>query len=645
MRPVEMLEGTVEGDLGGTKINMGLDEDSLPFIMGILTNMYKDLTLAIVREYPCNARDSHIEAGKADVPIVVTTPTELDPYFRVKDFGVGLSLDDVINVYSRYAASTKRNTDDQTGMFGIGSKSALAYAPQFVVTAVKDGWKSQIVVQKEQDGSGVMEVLSHDPTDEENGVEVVIPIKYGSDIAVKAQNFFRFWKPGTVLLNGEDPSGFGDSEITYITDDILVSRNVVDQDYVVMGNVAYPCGSDLAGDIFGGRNNYGRVLTNVVAYVKMGAVVMAPDRERMADTPRTKQTIELIRDEIKRNLHDKIKQDVASAPDEATAIQRYQKWLESINKASMPKDLKWHGHEIATEWGATGVRFDPDSKRYASYTVDEWTYAELTQENAMVVKGYNTDATPNTMQKRKIRKYIEDNVTGYVSYVYLFDEVPGSPWTDKVSAVEWDDINKIKFPRDLSGVGGGAQPILQFDVTRNYWVPITEVDDQANIIFLSPAEKIANSRIKTLIKYTDDAVVLKLGKNRWNKLQRLFPNAKYFAAAWSGIQDVIKAKITDDEREAWTLDKSEIRLVEMLDDANITVDDPIFDEVRRLGKIDTSNIEEYNKIAYSPINDNKHLIEKVYPLTKHVSTYYTRDLATLNELAFYMNAKYQQRER
>ena len=83
------------------------------------SNLYKYKTLAICRELICNAYDSHTQAGKKDVPVVVTAPTTINPNFSVEDFGVGLSKEEVEQIYTTYFESTKNSTNELVGGLGI----------------------------------------------------------------------------------------------------------------------------------------------------------------------------------------------------------------------------------------------------------------------------------------------------------------------------------------------------------------------------------------------------------------------------------------------------------------------------------------------------------------------------------------------
>lgn len=648
MRPVDTLESQIEGDLGGEKIAMKIDENSIAHIMSILTDLYSDAELAVVREYSANARDSHIEAGKEDVPIVVDCPTDLMPYFVVKDQGVGLSLNDVIEIYSQYGASTKRDSDPQTGMLGLGCKSALTYTSQFVVVGVKEGMKTQIVVRRAEDGTGVMEILGHDPTDEPNGVEIKVPVQYGSTITQKAKNFFRFWKPGTVLLNGEEPSGLDDEQTVKLSDDILVTRNILDQDYIVMGSVPYPANSELANDIFGDRNVYGRTPTNVVAYVNMGDVTFPPSREELAYTPRTKQTILNLRETIVGELEKVVRADINKAATHAEAIATYKRWTKTVNSSRLPDDLTWNGIDIEMTYKMAGVHHQPGKRNYGTYKGGEFTYDELTDADSILVTGYDVSDTPNAAAKRKIKKYLEDNHNGFWNKTLYFfqDEIPGSPWTDHLKSIDWEDIKAVRFPRSLGGLSG-SRPIQQYVKVGNSWAwqDISELDDDARIAFTSPAEKNTSNTLRNIVSANPDVVVLSLGKNRWNKLQRLFKNAKYYVAVHREILQEMKDALTEDQITAYKHNQSEQSFVKAVDYAGLTLDDPAFDEVRRLSAIDTTSVIRYNNLAQygSTIpGNNDNLVFDKYPLLPEVSSYRISD--KIEDMVIYANAAYAARK-
>lgn len=89
--------------------------------------LYSDKILAIIRELSTNAYDSHVAAGKATTPFHVTLPSSFNPQFIIEDFGVGLSPEQVNNIYTVYGASDKEDSNTAIGCLGLGSKTPFSY--------------------------------------------------------------------------------------------------------------------------------------------------------------------------------------------------------------------------------------------------------------------------------------------------------------------------------------------------------------------------------------------------------------------------------------------------------------------------------------------------------------------------------------
>ena len=90
----------------------GLSAEGLPFIFNILRNsLYSNKELAVLREYSCNCFDAHVQAGKQDIPIKITLPSELDPTLRFRDYGVAMTHDEIKNIFTEYGVSTKRQSN------------------------------------------------------------------------------------------------------------------------------------------------------------------------------------------------------------------------------------------------------------------------------------------------------------------------------------------------------------------------------------------------------------------------------------------------------------------------------------------------------------------------------------------------------
>lgn len=161
------------------KIEMSLnneDEISQGLLIRRLTELYNNPLEATIREIVSNAVDSVSLNAEKSKTIKIITPSNLNLNLSVKDNGVGMTKETMINIFSKYGFSTKTKDLNQIGAYGLGAKSPLAYTTEFTVESVKDGYKTVAVVSREEH-TNYLEIISHTPTAEENGTTVSIPIK------------------------------------------------------------------------------------------------------------------------------------------------------------------------------------------------------------------------------------------------------------------------------------------------------------------------------------------------------------------------------------------------------------------------------------------------------------------------------------
>ncbi len=244
-------------------------------------DLYSDAKAATYRELSTNALDSHIKAGNTN-PIKVTLPTSINPTFIVSDEGTGLSPDDIRDIYSVFGASTKRDSEDETGMLGFGCKAPLAYALSFTLEAVKDNLRTIAMVTVDETDVGTIKILDKAPTVEPNGVTVSVPVKTHDVDTFNngALEFFRYWRPGTVLVDGEVPEGLtGDA--VWLDPDVAVFNLPARDSKLVMGSVAYPF-------------TPAKFTHKIVVWAPMGSVDFTPAREALQMTALTKETIATI---------------------------------------------------------------------------------------------------------------------------------------------------------------------------------------------------------------------------------------------------------------------------------------------------------------------------------------------------------------
>jgi hypothetical protein len=163
---------------------------------GILSsNIYTEKILAIVRELSTNALDSHIEAGN-DAPFDVHIPTWIEPYFSIRDYGVGMSHETCTQLYTTYFASTKADSNDFTGCMGIGSKAFFCKYNSATITSYYNGVARSYSAYKDDEGIPQFSLLAENETEEPNGVLVKIDcqkedIDDFEEAAIDVYSFFK----------------------------------------------------------------------------------------------------------------------------------------------------------------------------------------------------------------------------------------------------------------------------------------------------------------------------------------------------------------------------------------------------------------------------------------------------------------------
>jgi hypothetical protein len=549
-----------QGDLGGEKVQMTFDQNSLAHLMTVLTDLYSDPETAVIREYSTNALDAQKRAGVSR-PIEVTTPNQLAPFFKVKDYGIGMNATDIRDIYSQYGASTKRDSDDQVGMLGLGCKSALTYTNSFTVSAVKDNVKTLVVVSRSEDGSGIMEILSEAASEEPNGVEIIIPVKSRNSFDYKSKQFFRFWEEGTVLLNGspvEQISGRA------VSDSMIVVPGLND-DYVVMGNVPYI----ITTPHFITLDRHGR--NGVVARVPIGDVSFTPSREALHYTLRTKETLKRLQSEYTEGLKNVLKRDIDAAETSIDAAKVYFEWSKilygSLHRA--PK-FKYNGKEIFTSAKCKNFLYKMSSSRYA---VQEGTYLHLdTLLQFPVIHGF-TGTKVSSHQREKIRMW-SDSVGITTNDVILVNVIPDEyqEWLGNDNLYSWEDVKAIKKDRPKSV----RREEVEYEVFREKTgqrESLTKKDFPANVvkILATPAElRDADYRwFRSFGETFPDAMIVRIPTTRWDKFRRDFSDTTTLREFITEKAKQASLLLTEEDKIYMSIDWTARRFLPLLDDSAI----------------------------------------------------------------------------
>lgn len=543
------LDITSTGDLGGEKIDMKFDENSIAHIMSLLTDLYSDPELAVIREYSTNARDSHIEAGQTR-PVEISLPNALSRFFKVKDYGIGLSVEDVTEIYSKYGASTKRDSNAYNGMLGIGGKSALTYTQQFNVIAVKNGVRVCVSVSRKTDGTGVMEIVDTSTTDEPNGVEVIVTVKDYNSFNRKANRFYRFWEPGVVLVNGQEPNYF---EGDQITPNILLVDDL-DKDYVVQGNVGYPLEDRLYHGYGYNYNSWGLVMQ-----VPVGDVDFTPSREALHYTAHTKATVARLKKEFNDAILAKIERDIEDAPSAPEAVRRMVSWKQKFSRLGH-KQYRYKGVVIpvSIQYPDQSMMYFPG--RYRN-SIGSGRNFDTNMDKTIFVKDFPSREKITSNQKKKLEKWAYDN--GHHSVArYIFSDRFPEMWFEELPEVSWDDVKKVKLERTVAAPRDPAKyDVLQATGAYHYE---SSLDTTKPIYYFKKSDEFRGYE-KDLHALFPNATLVQLAANRVNKFKRDYPTAEHVMDHVKATLAAAEKALTEEDKWVLTIDAYRVEDYRTLD--------------------------------------------------------------------------------
>lgn len=328
------------------------------------SGLYSDKIRAIIRELSSNAYDAHVDAGTNKKPFDVHLPNSLEPWFSIRDYGIGLSHKDVMTLYSTYFASTKSDSNDATGMLGLGSKSPFSYTEAFTVISYFNGEQRTYLIDIGEEGVPQISLVEGFPinTTAHNGLEI--------QFAVKTEDFRDFEKKAELIYLRYDPcpnvvgvANFEVPKVTYLFKGkgwrLIDSRDTghYAKSFVIQGTVAYPV--DLSAMRNVDSNSYEALFgMNLEMDFPIGELDVAANRETLSYDERTITNLvkraDLAKKELAKKLSAKFK--ACSSLWEARKL-----WVDVFGDKdgfygnalgrlvkSMKLEITWHGKKISS---------------------------------------------------------------------------------------------------------------------------------------------------------------------------------------------------------------------------------------------------------------------------------------------------------
>lgn len=520
-------------------VNCTIDAEDMRYVASLLRNNYSNPTLAVVREISANALDANSEAN-ASRKIEVTIPSSLNPHFVVRDFGGGLSQEDVFNLYSKYGKSTKRESNNYIGAFGIGKFAPLSYGSNFTCISYNGGLKTSYNIFVNEDDDTKIVKLHEEPTSEPTGlsVEVAVSDEDVDSFRGVCKNFFRFFSDEEMpkfIGVGEDEKFFDEYEV------VMESENLSDwfiledkRDYwnkshheatAIMGRVHYPLdvGSvnwdsfkkDDSDDSAQEIRNLRELASQDNLYIRfnIGQLKLHHSRESLEYNKNTQKEIISTLRKVQLEIEEIAKEKLGNAEDLWDAISKYAKVINAL-----PHGVK-NIFENSFEWDGIKVTSMTINRNYKY--LDDLNLTEYSKEpdqnatdgykcrSAKVNRIFPSDKTQILMQDLKSNHgnslrartlFQEDENLDKVVVIHAVNK-DGEDHLYDIDGMQFVKINKERFKytslvekaklqskgRAVSGESRASVPLFELDISgknrhkyRNmdYWLNCNDNIDE-----------------------------------------------------------------------------------------------------------------------------------------------------------------------
>jgi len=292
MKIEEQREDVMVG--GAETVNEFTIKASAKAFQILSSNLYSNPLGSMIRELSTNAYDAHVDSNKKEIPFVITLPNSLEPTFKVRDFGTGLSEDEIYHVYTTFFESTKTNSNDVVGCLGLGSKSPFGVADSFTISSYQNGKKTIYSAFLNDERIPNIAKFGVFDTKEENGLEVEVAIKE-SDFRVfnrEVNTQLKYFKVKPVVKGNVDFKWDMEEEYLYEGTNwkMVKGGNTI---RVLQGQVQYPVSINDMGTIYENASSIVKSILNssILFEVGIGEVNIAPSREALSYDTRTSKNI------------------------------------------------------------------------------------------------------------------------------------------------------------------------------------------------------------------------------------------------------------------------------------------------------------------------------------------------------------------
>jgi len=315
--------------------------------MILSANLYSNPCGSMIRELSTNAYDAHVMVGKKEQPFVLTLPNSMEPTFKIRDFGPGMSHTQIMSVYTTFFESTKTDSNDMVGCLGLGSKSPFAVADSFTVTSYYNGTKTIYASFLNDARIPSIAKFVELPTDEENGLEIEVAIKEENfkTFSKEVNNQLKYFKVKPIIRGNSDFKWDVEEEYMYEGTGWKMVRGGSGA-RVIQGQIQYPINTRDMGQVFvNASETVKELLARPILFeVEIGAVNIAPSREALAYDERTSKNLVEAAEKIIVELPGKLISAIENCETEYEARIKYHELINDLNRGGYYNRTNYYSH-------------------------------------------------------------------------------------------------------------------------------------------------------------------------------------------------------------------------------------------------------------------------------------------------------------
>ena len=440
-------------------------------IIEILRNrLYEHKIRTLVQEYMSNARDAHREIGQTK-PIEVVCPTTFEPTFKVRDFGPGISPDRMANVFVNYGSSTKRDTNTQTGGFGIGAKSAWSYADGFLIVSTFNGKRRTYHAHVGANNVGQLDLIEEIATVEPNGTEIQVAVN-PKDINEFQNSILRacyFWTDAErPVLKGitapQVAKGYDLNNLSVVDSNLMpgyLGGRFGRADMLVVDGIPYVLDYEMQDKVPQFRELRNMVNGSLIIKIPNGLVQVSANREKLDDSDFTRKGL----GKIAMKLINEVQSHIDAKIKSINSVKSFVEVYHSMYKSFVMSNSEYQGFKFDGQFLLT------DLLRYVN--LQRVTAGRGEKLNFNPAKGIPFDSMDRiylvtkdegqVTTNRRIREYLKNNKELYIIRERSAAQSPIDPATGKPMALTQDQIDfNAQIPKAVKKLQKVLHPFLDF---------------------------------------------------------------------------------------------------------------------------------------------------------------------------------------